>query len=118
MRNKTKPVSFRISEKEYDEVMAEIPVFKSGNKKGKPMMNFSQFVRMLLKRRHVVVVDLEVEEYKVAAAARIGNKINQIAHRLNADNLKGKIDFETYDQALEELRKIRKKIYKVLSPIL
>lgn len=118
MANKTKNVSLRISETEYDEVMAKISVLKSGNKKGKPTMNFSQFVRMLFKKRHVVIVDQEVEEYKVAATARIGNNINQIARRLNADNLKGKIDFETYDQALEELRKIRKEMYKVLSPIL
>ena len=85
---------------------------------GKPIMKFSTFARGAIFAKRLVAVDRETEQYKVYAAARIGNNINQIARRLNEDNLAGKIESGTYDDVLDSLEKVYEKINILLAPVI
>ena len=113
MSNKTKTVSFRLSEEDYKEISDRIPK----NEKGKADMKFSEFIRDAILKSRVVAVDKELEQYKVFTAAKIGNNINQIARRLNSDNLAGKINPDTYNEVIESLERIYGELMLLLDPV-
>ena len=62
-------------------------------------------------------MDREVEQYKVHAAAKIGNNINQVAKRLNEDNLNDLITPATYDGVLNNLEEIKTELKELLAPL-
>jgi hypothetical protein len=113
MADKTKMVSFRLSEKEHEIILGRIPK----NDEGKLIIKLSTFIRGAVFKKRLVAVDREVEQYKVYTAAQIGNNINQIAKRLNEDNLAGKIDSGTYDEVLDNLEKIYETLSVLLAPV-
>lgn len=113
MSGKTKMVSFRLTEKEYKEISGRIPISDSG----KPIMKFSTFIRGAISEKRLVAVDREVEQYKVHAASKIGNNVNQIAKRLNEDNLNDLITPATYDGVLDNLEEIKKELKELLAPL-
>ncbi|MCP3965980.1 MAG: MobC family plasmid mobilization relaxosome protein [Lentisphaerae bacterium] len=113
MINKNKTVSFRLTKKEHADILSRIPVGDNG----KPIMKFSTFARGAVFDKRLVAVDREVEQYKVYTAAKIGNNLNQIAKRLNEDNLAGKIEPSTYDDVLDNLEKVYEKLNTLLAPV-
>ena len=58
-------------------------------------------------------VDTELEQYKVFIEKRASNNLNQIAKRLNSDNLAGKINTKTYEDVLAELVKISEAFIRI-----
>lgn len=111
--SKNRKVSFRLTQKEYEDIENRIPLDQNGNK----MFTVSVFIRGSILNQRVVAVDQEIEEYKVVASAKISNNINQIAHRLNSDSLNNLVDQDTYRQILHQLKAIRDEMFDVLAPI-
>ncbi len=111
--SKDRKVTFRLTQEQFEDIERRIPLNKNGGK----MFTVSHFIRESVLRRKVVAVDQEIEEYKVVAASKIGNNINQIAHRLNTDNLQNKVDQETYREVLEQLNIFRDEMLKTLAPL-
>lgn len=113
----SKTVSVKLPMSLYDAITEEIPLVEKGKRAGKPLVSHGQFIKELVVKRKVVMVDRKVEEYKVASAARIGNNLNQIAYRLNSDHLADKINYVTYNEICEDLKVIRAEMNRILAPI-
>lgn len=102
--HKSKIVKFRITETEYQEI---------DNKLGE-QMTISEFCRKAVGGAKVIrleapeIQDLMFFNQKLLGhLGYIGNNINQIAHRFNAENIKGTVTAEQVIEATEELTEIR-----------
>lgn len=96
---RTKIVQFRVSPEELIYVLA-----KFEDNSGETTIKASEIAReAFLGCKAIKPVNRDLEKYKIATAARIGNNVNQIAHRLNSDHLAHKIDDQTYKEVSIEL---------------
>jgi hypothetical protein len=105
-------ISVRYSDDEYMDIL-----MKLANKEGKPIMSPSKFSKCATLTGKVTLVNQEVEQYKVFVLGKISNNINQIAHRLNSDNLSGKLNNKTYIDNLESLENLLKQVNELTDPI-
>jgi len=115
--NKTKEarkhvVSTRLTDREYAEVLLKI-----SDDSGVLLLKVSDYVYSACTGATVHVYDAEIERYKAFIAARTGNNINQIARRLNHDNVAGKISEKTYEDVLLQLRQVNDALSTVLRPL-
>jgi hypothetical protein len=111
-KNKSIVVATRLKEDEYADVMLRIV-----NEHGEQIMKPSDYFKQSLLDAKVVVKDKEVEQYRAFILSRISNNMNQVAKRLNQDNLANKISEETYKSVLSELVKINKEINELAEPV-
>lgn len=111
-KNKSIVIATRLKEDEYADVMLRI-----SNEEGQQIMKPSDYFKQSLLGAKVVVKDKEVEQYKAFILSRISNNMNQVARRLNQDNIANKISEETYKDVLDELVKINKEIVELAEPV-
>jgi hypothetical protein len=111
-KNKSVVISTRLTEDEYADIQLRI-----SDADGKAMMKQSAYFKSALLDASVLVKDKEVEQFKVFILSKISNNINQVAHRLNADNKVGIIDAKTYDDALNSMKKICDEVARLSSPL-
>ena len=98
--NKNVHVTFRLTEEEYapfDRAIKELNISKS------------EFFRLL------TIGKINTPEYKrcLSQLSWAGNNINQIAHRLNSDHLKGIISESLYKKVLNGLIGIRDRLQEI-----
>lgn len=105
-------VSTRLTDKEYSELL-----LKLSDDEGVLIKRVSDFIQGACTGATVHVYDSEIERYKAFIAGRTGNNINQIARRLNQDNIAGKISDDTYEEVLLQLKQINDDLSKVLRPL-
>jgi len=110
--NKSIVISTRLKDDEYAEVMLRIV-----NEDGEQIMKPSDYFKQSLLDAKVVVKYKEVEQYKAFILSRISNNMNQLAKRLNQDNLAHNISEETYKNVLSELVKINQEIVELTEPL-
>ena len=105
-------ISARYTEDEYLDVLMKI-----SDADGKQMMKPAAFTKAAALAGKVTIVDSELEQYRAFIASNIGNNLNQIARRLNTDNLAGTITEQTYIDVLNELGSLKKELTKLLEPL-
>lgn len=111
-KNKKHIISARYTDDEYADVMLKI-----SNRDGEQVISVGEFSKLATLSKSAVIVDSEVERYKVYIASKISNNINQIAKRLNTDNRQGIIGDKTYSDVLYSLNEIRQQLVVLLSPV-
>ena len=106
--NKSVHVTFRLTEEEYapfDRAIIELEISKS------------EFFRLLTigKIKNYTSDKRHIPEYKrcLSQLSWAGNNINQIAHRLNSDHLKGIISEALYKKILNVLIGIRDRLQEI-----
>ncbi len=81
----------------------------------------SEFLRYLLSRymndpeQKVVILPQDKALSLIYHINKVGNNFNQIAYRLNLDNMENKVSDETYKSVLTALKKIEAKLDALLS---
>ncbi|MCX7089768.1 MAG: plasmid mobilization relaxosome protein MobC [Methylococcales bacterium] len=109
-QKKSHIISFRVNDNELANTR-----LKFCDEMGEPVMKDGEIAkRSFLGCTAIKRIDHDLEKYKIATAARIGNNINQIAHRLNTDNLAKKIDNKTYQQVAIELQGLVEQLNRLL----
>ena len=98
-------VSIRFNDDEYMNILMKI-----SNKDGKPIMSPGKFCKCAALTGKVKIFNHEVEEYKAFILGKISNNINQIAHRLNTDNVENKVSEKTYIANLEVLESLLEQV--------
>lgn len=111
-KNKDFVISARYTEDEYMDVLLKIT-----DEDGHRMMSPGAFSKAAALAGKVTIVDSELEQYRAFIAGNIGNNLNQIARRLNTDNLAGTITEQTYIDVLNELGSLKKELTKLLEPL-
>ena len=99
-------IATRLTESEYADIMLRI-----ADDIGEQQITLSEYTKQALLNATVVVVDTEVEQYKVFILSKLSNNINQIAKRLNKDKLSNTLNNQTYQFILNELIKTNQAIY-------
>ena len=99
-------IATRLTESEYADIMLRI-----ADDIGEQQITLSEYTKQALLNATVVVVDTEVEQYKVFILSKLSNNINQIAKRLNKDKLSNTLNHNTYQFILNELIKTNQAIY-------
>lgn len=108
-KNKTHIVSARYTDDEYLDILMKVT-----GTDGKTFMSPGQFSKCAALSAKVVVVDRELEEYKVFLAYKISNSINQIAQAIHMDRQSGVVSQSTYDLATQELQQLHAELFDVL----
>lgn len=91
----TKRLAFRIPEDEYEKFLDK--VISSGS-------TVSRFIRTAVLENKTRVLKQESASLLMYHVCKIGNNINQIAHRVNIDNKKGIVSEDTYKKVLRDLK--------------
>ena len=99
-------IATRLTESEYADIMLRIT-----DDIGEQQITLSEYTKQALLNATVVIVDTEVEQYKVFILSKLSNNINQIAKRLNKDKLSNTLNNQTYQLILNELIKTNTDIY-------
>jgi len=84
---------------------------------GSIKMSKSMFLHQACTGKKVKKVDLEVEQYKVFIAARLGNDMNEIILSLKNLELSQGRNIETYDAILQELKQINDRFNQLIRPL-
>ena len=110
--HKTKIIKFRVTEAEYIEIDCKLG----------GQITMSDFCRKALAGTKIVRLDSpEIQDMVIfnrkliGQVGYIGNNINQIAHRLNSENLKGSITEIQVIEATEELAEIRNMLLHLIA---
>ena len=105
-------VSIRFNDDEYMDILMKI-----SDKDGKPIMSAGKFVKCAALTGKVKIFNHEVEEYKAFILGKISNNINQIAYRLNTDNIENKVSESTYIANLEALENVLELVNELAEPV-
>lgn len=105
-------VSIRFKDDEYIDLLMKV-----SDKDGKPIMPVGKFVKCAALTGKVKIFNHEVEEYKAFILGKISNNINQIAHRLNTDNIENKVSEQTYIANLEALESLLKHVNELAQAV-
>ena len=108
----SKVVSIRFKENEYIELLMKV-----SDKNGNEAMSVSQFCKHSALTGKVTLFNHEIEEYKTFLLSKLSNDINQIADKLNSDNLKGNLSESIYINNLQALEKILELTNELAKPI-
>ncbi|WP_114815197.1 plasmid mobilization protein [Paraburkholderia kururiensis] len=106
---KSRPVAFRLKLSDYEAYRAKFTA--SG-------LSQSEFFRQYVLTNTTQVIakprmtesDMEI----LRIFRKFSNNVNQIAHRLNADHLEGKVSQDTYIANLEELHEMNRQLKAAL----
>lgn len=77
----------------------------------------SMFLHQACTGGKVKKVDLEVEQYKVFIAARLGNDMNEIILSLKNSELNQDRNIEIYEAILQELKQINDRFNQLIRPL-
>jgi len=108
----SKIVSIRFKEDEYMDLLMKV-----SNKEGNPIMSVGKFCKCAALAGKVKIFNHEVEEYKAFILGKISNNINQMAHRLNTDNIENKVSESTYIANLEALKEVLELVNELAEPV-
>jgi hypothetical protein len=107
-----KPIAFRLSEVDRDAYLAKVAV--SG-------LTQSEFFRqaVLTNRTQVIARPKASGDRKrlLYIFNKTSNNLNQIAHRANSENVKGKLSEQTYEQILDQLQMIGRYLKATLAKV-
>ena len=98
MSNLTKQIKFRLSEEDYNNYLTKVA--KSG-------FNRSEFFRNVVLKNKTKVVNKNDAIEVIYHLNKMGNNLNQIAHKLNKAFLEKKITLDLFKINLIELSKIQ-----------
>ncbi|CAG9235857.1 Bacterial mobilization protein (MobC) [Paraburkholderia tropica] len=107
-----KPIAFRLTEEDRERYLAKVA--DSG-------LTQSEFFRqaVLENRTQIVARPRPSIDRKrlLFIVSRAGNNINQLAHRANAEHVKGKLSEGTYERLLDELQFISRYLTATIGSI-
>ncbi|WP_233890092.1 plasmid mobilization protein [Paraburkholderia flagellata] len=107
-----KPIAFRLTDEDREAYLAKVD--QSG-------LTQSEFFRqaVLENRTQIVARQRPTVDRKrlLFIVSRAGNNINQLAHRANAEHVKGKLTEATYERLLDELQFISRYLNATLVSI-
>ena len=97
----------------------ELRIFerKISGKGGGVAVSKSKFLHQACTGKKLKKVDLEVEQYKVFIASRLGNDMNEITLRLKNVELKHGVNADTYEALLQELKTINDQFNQLIRPL-
>ena len=106
-------ISTRLTESEYMNFLLKIT-----DESGCLIIKTSAYLRAAVIDMSINIIDSEVECYKCFIAGKISNNINQIAKRLNQDHKQEKMDNDTYQAILNELKKVNDVLSNLLTSLI
>ncbi len=106
-------ITFRITEAQHQGLLE-----KCRNSTGQLTIKPSDLARAsTLGATTIQPKDPELERYRIATAARIGNNLNQIAHQVNSANLKGRVNDQLFEDVIAELQHLQCEFAALLAPL-
>ena len=110
--NRDRKISIRITEQEYNDITLTLT-----NGEGKKIMSYSDYYRHAANSSKVVIVDKEIDRYKIHAIHKCGNVITQLNKVLYGAKKRGTLSSNTFENIISELEKLNDEMTYLVNPL-